>query len=55
MQETKKRILVVEDDKNISMLLQFNITTEGYICAITIFYCLTSCFPVITASRYARQ
>ena len=35
MQETaKKRILVVEDDKNISMLLQFNITTEGYLCDV---------------------
>ena len=30
----KKRILVVEDDKNISMLLQFNITTEGYLCDV---------------------
>ena len=35
MQETtKKRILVVEDDKNISMLLQYNITTEGYLCDV---------------------
>ncbi|MBR2453452.1 MAG: response regulator transcription factor [Clostridia bacterium] len=30
----QKRILVVEDDKNISMLLQFNITTEGYLCDV---------------------
>ncbi|MBQ7011289.1 MAG: response regulator transcription factor [Clostridia bacterium] len=30
----KKRILVVEDDKNISMLLQYNITAEGYLCDV---------------------
>ncbi len=35
MQDTnKKRILVVEDDKNISMLLQYNITSEGYLCDV---------------------
>ena len=30
----KKRILVVEDDKNISMLLQYNITAERYLCDV---------------------
>lgn len=36
MQETakKKKILVVEDDRNIAMLLQFNIRAEGYDCDV---------------------
>ena len=36
MQETakKKKILVVEDDRNIAALLQFNIQAEGYECDV---------------------
>ncbi len=34
MSENKKKILIVEDDKNIAMLLEFNIKSEGYDCDV---------------------
>jgi DNA-binding response OmpR family regulator len=38
-----KRILVVEDEENISQTLRYNLTREGY--EVPTSSCSTSCFP----------
>ena len=36
MMTTKQHILVVEDDKNISKLVKYNLEKEGYLCTAVI-------------------